>query len=94
MKIIDLGPEERAITFQPTEILDTRTVVKAFVRSGFTRERAKVLGAQFFDAIEEFICDRHVQLEERKKRLLMRVEKRRRDAANKRVLTLMPKASD
>lgn len=86
MNIVDLSKGEQALTFQPTEILHTRMVVRAFIRAGSTQREAKILAGTFYHGMEELICEARKESQTKPQRLLSGVEKRRRETAHQRAL--------
>jgi hypothetical protein len=86
LNIVDLKPGEQALTFQPTEILHTRMVVRALICAGCTEKEAKTNAGNFFHGMEELMCEARGESQTKPQRLLSGVEKRRRETVHQRAL--------
>jgi hypothetical protein len=58
MHISDSAPQHRATTLQPSESLDTRTIIAAIIKRGHSAVTASKSANLLMDALEEYTLKR------------------------------------
>jgi hypothetical protein len=86
VKVIDTAPREKVISFGPDEVLESSTVIEAFIRLGCHKTVAKEKTSHFYLAIETLLVDRACKPPIRDKRKTRTKEEREEDFAYKMAL--------